>query len=1017
MDTFIRLLLECTLAMSAVIAATLALLPALRRLCSARSISLVFLILIAGLLVPWRLFPVEPALTLTLPAAAPAAQTVSRPGISPAATAATSLDAVSGTQTGPGLQSASSAQPSAVLQSAPTGVQSAPAVSRPRLRAQEVLALVWFAGFAAVLGGGIVSHVRFSRMARRWAQPICDPAVQQALREAQRKTGINGRIRLWRCPSVKTPMLIGIRHPTILLPDFKLDEQELSLVLCHEAMHAKRRDILQKALLLIGTALHWFNPLVWVLARMQAYYCEAACDEAVLRGRNTQERQYYAETILAVIRRQLGPRTALSTSFYGGKKAMKNRILAILSLRHKRLGALLIALALLLTCTAGLSFALGGEEAPALSLQDQAALTEEEAVALAKETVISNVVYDFGLQGLGTAGNVTYETIEWGGEALPVMVVPLTARTGDGSVYSLLVYLSIEDGDVLRITDDFNGTVFEKAHPIPTAAPSQTWTAWIACPISGAANMCTSADDYESASELLFNGVQVTVLATLPTMGGYPSNLFDDPDEMWAYISVGETKEYAGAMGYVPLVCLATEDPGTALPVATLATTNETGYISVMVDNGLTRDAVAGTFPAGTQVEVLGQTNTYYHVRTDECTGFVPLANLSFGPDTAALVESCQPQLYDEIQPGWMDRYNEYHDQLAILYNRYGDSNTWPLEIRAQASQLAMDFGFEWLRGMVCILPGEGDFTQEEAVARAAGLAKEAFGVDVGTATNTKVSFYYTTDNPEQRLWQVRFWMGEGQRDCSITMDAAGTLVESWQSDYTNGASYADDGGPVAGEMDYYLLGYGADPTEEEMTQEQAEALARSIFLEAYPPSAEREYSVSAWFLEDATQENRWWLVNFKEKQEEYQGLDFSVALIAPDGAVEYHQKDYAERVAEREHEREYEALVAERGPSVTWTMEQKADWSPDYFALPDAGAVSQEEALAAAKSALAAADATVDVDALTAYASYTLEGQWRFDLFTAGQIQAEDYSDPYTVFVDGATGEIADVWLPGGNG
>lgn len=143
-----------------------------------------------------------------------------------------------------------------------------------------------------------------------------------------------------------------------------------------------------------------------------------------------------------------------------------------------------------------------------------------------------------------------------------------------------------------------------------------------------------------------------------------------------------------------------------------------------------------------------------------------------------------------------MDRYNEYHDQLAILYNRYGDSNTWPLEIRAQASQLAMDFGFEWLRGMVCILPGEGDFTQEEAVACAAGLAKEAFGVDVGTATNTKVSFYYTTDNPEQRLWQVRFWMGEGQRDCSITMDAAGTLDGKLAERlYQPGASYADDGG------------------------------------------------------------------------------------------------------------------------------------------------------------------------------------------------------------------------------
>ena len=130
-------------------------------------------------------------------------------------------------------------------------------------------------------------------------------------------------------------------------------------------------------------------------------------------------------------------------------------------------------------------------------------------------------------------------------------------------VYSLLVYLSIEDGDVLRITDDFNGTVFEKrthSHRRPVADMGRHGSP---ARFPARPNMCTSADDYESASELLFNGVQVTVLATLPTMGGYPSNLFDDPDEMWAYISVGETKEYAGAMGYVPLVCLATEDPGT----------------------------------------------------------------------------------------------------------------------------------------------------------------------------------------------------------------------------------------------------------------------------------------------------------------------------------------------------------------------------------------------------------------------------------------------------------------------
>ena len=152
-----------------------------------------------------------------------------------------------------------------------------------------------------------------------------------------------------------------------------------------------------------------------------------------------------------------------------------------------------------------------------------------------------------------------------------------------------------------------------------------------------------------------------------------------------------------------------------------------------MVDNGLTRDAVAGTFSAGTQVEVLGQTNTYYHVRTDECTGFVPLANLSFGPDTAALVESCHRSSTTRSSR-LMDRYNEYHDQLAILYNRYGEFQHLAAgDPGAGASQLAMDFGFEWLRGMVCILHRRGAISRRRKPSHARpGLAKEAFGVDVG---------------------------------------------------------------------------------------------------------------------------------------------------------------------------------------------------------------------------------------------------------------------------------------------
>ena len=84
MNAFLRMLAECTLAMSAVICLVLAALPLLGKKCSARSVSLVFLIVFLGLLIPWRLSPARPAVTLTLPAAA-TARPAAYPAVQPVA--------------------------------------------------------------------------------------------------------------------------------------------------------------------------------------------------------------------------------------------------------------------------------------------------------------------------------------------------------------------------------------------------------------------------------------------------------------------------------------------------------------------------------------------------------------------------------------------------------------------------------------------------------------------------------------------------------------------------------------------------------------------------------------------------------------------------------------------------------------------------------------------------------------------------------------------------------------------
>ena len=75
--------------------------------------------------------------------------------------------------------------------------------------------------------------------------------------------------------------------------------------------------------MLIATAFHWFNPIVYLIAKAIDIQCELSCDEKVVRGTNADIRVYYSETIIGVVRQQYKRKTALSTNFYGGKKGMK----------------------------------------------------------------------------------------------------------------------------------------------------------------------------------------------------------------------------------------------------------------------------------------------------------------------------------------------------------------------------------------------------------------------------------------------------------------------------------------------------------------------------------------------------------------------------------------------------------------------------------------------------------------------------------------------------------------------
>lgn len=358
--------LACSLTMAALTLLLYALAPLLGRRYRAKGLYVTWIVLLLGFLIPLRLPAIQPAVTARVPAAMarPVFQT------SPARTSAADRNAVEpnasagADETGPEPYAAPAVTLLRVEPSAPDAA--------PPFTWMELAAWIWLAGAAGTILLHTARHALFLRTVRRWQRPVTDAETLRILETEQRRMRIRGSVGLFRCPPVGTPMLTGLFRPKLLLPSEALTGEELRLVLRHELVHLKRRDLWIKAALAPATALHWFNPAVHLLARQLAFWQESACDEVVTAGESFEEKRFYSETIIRLIRGQARMKTLLTTSFYGGKYGVKRRIHAILEGGGKRVGAVLSGIALVSVACLGMAFAVDVEPEAASAAQTAA---------------------------------------------------------------------------------------------------------------------------------------------------------------------------------------------------------------------------------------------------------------------------------------------------------------------------------------------------------------------------------------------------------------------------------------------------------------------------------------------------------------------------------------------------------------------------------------------------------------------------------------------------------------------
>ncbi|CAM3280069.1 hypothetical protein SPAN111604_14530 [Sphingomonas antarctica] len=200
----------------------------------------------------------------------------------------------------------------------------------------DIMAPSWLYAIPAVLLGG-VTVVAVSRLfgLRRRATVLVEPAWLGALAHAQRRMGFKSGAALLVSPDIASPVSWGLFRPTIVLDERALSaEGEAEAIIAHELAHVARSDWAKLLLARAATALYWFNPLVWALARQCHELREEAADDAVLR--HEVDRSDYAAILVGHARHECRGLLLAANGVAPGKGSLRRRVTRVLDAKLRR---------------------------------------------------------------------------------------------------------------------------------------------------------------------------------------------------------------------------------------------------------------------------------------------------------------------------------------------------------------------------------------------------------------------------------------------------------------------------------------------------------------------------------------------------------------------------------------------------------------------------------------------------------------------------------------------------------
>lgn len=202
-----------------------------------------------------------------------------------------------------------------------------------------ILLGLWIIGSVILLTRFIVKTVKFRRkviIQRNFATQDEQDMLEKVKTEV---FGKPKRITLHKTDVIQESMTVGFFDKMILIPDIEFDAQELEIILRHECMHIRNRDLWIKLMVEIYCIIFWWNPFAYFLKLDLNNTLETKCDLSVIDRFVDIDTRAYALTVAKFMSDERDKSIPAVNSHFSksrnNKEAMK-RIEAILENPPKR---------------------------------------------------------------------------------------------------------------------------------------------------------------------------------------------------------------------------------------------------------------------------------------------------------------------------------------------------------------------------------------------------------------------------------------------------------------------------------------------------------------------------------------------------------------------------------------------------------------------------------------------------------------------------------------------------------